>query len=169
MIELIRPHFPRFVDRVEGFELENVLPGASPEELAALEVKLAVPLPSSYKQLLLATRGFWLMGGVVQFGEEHLFLHEFPALEALSPPQLRSVKQKGGTWPPPSNGMLCFAEFWMEADGDQVLFDVSRGLVDGEYPVMYYSHEGRPPSVRKLADNFVGFMEKFLEYEEFQR
>jgi hypothetical protein len=42
-------------------------------------------------------------------------------------------------------------------------------LVDGEYPVMYYSHEGRPPSVRKLADNFVGFMEKFLEYEEFQR
>lgn len=169
MIELLRPNFPRFADRVQQFELENVRPGASPEEVARLEAELKVPLPNSYKQVLCATRGFWLMGGAVQFGEEHLFFHEFPSLESLSPPQLRAVKQKGGIWPPPSDGMLCFAEFWLEADGDQVLFDVSRGLVDGEYPVMYYSHEDRPPSVRKLSDTFVDFMEEFLEYEPFQR
>jgi hypothetical protein len=32
--------------------------------------------------------------------------------------------------------MLCFAEFFMEADGDQVLFDVSKGLINGEYPIV---------------------------------
>ena len=35
----------------------------------------------------------------------------------------------------------------MDADGDQVLLDVARGLVKGAYPVMYWAHEGRPPSV----------------------
>ena len=56
----------------------------------------------------------------------------------------------------------------MEADGDQVLFDVSRGLVNGEYPVMYWAHERRPPSVRKLADGFAQFMEECLAYPELQ-
>jgi len=63
--------------------------------------------------------------------------------------------------------MLCFAEFFMEADGDQVLWDVSRGLVDGEYPIYYYAHEARPPSVRKLADCFDTWLGEFLQYEEF--
>lgn len=150
------------------FELENVLPGATHTELAVMEEELGIALPRSYKQLLALTRGFWLMGGAVQFGEQHPFFHEFPPLESLSPPQQRVVKQKGGHWPPPSNGMLCFAEFFLEADGDQVLFDVSRGLIDGEYPVMYYSHESRPPSVRQLAPTFFQFFEEFLEYEEYQ-
>ena len=64
--------------------------------------------------------------------------------------------------------MLCFAEFFMEADGDQVLFDVSRGLVNREYPVMYWAHEGRPPSARKLADTFTQFMEECLSYPALQ-
>ena len=66
-----------------------------------------------------------------------------------------------------ANGMLCFAEFFMEADGDQVLFDVSQGLVDGEYPVVYYAHAASPASVRVLARSFAEFMEAFLRYEEF--
>ncbi|MGI4791663.1 MAG: SMI1/KNR4 family protein [Janthinobacterium lividum] len=56
--------------------------------------------------------------------------------------------------------MLCFADFWLEGDGDQALFDVGHGLVDGEYPVFYYNHDG--PSIRKLADNFTEFIEEVV-------
>lgn len=62
--------------------------------------------------------------------------------------------------------MLCFAEFFLEADGDQVLFDVSGGLVAGEYPVVYYAHEGSPPSVRRVAGSFAEFLEICLTYPE---
>jgi hypothetical protein len=109
------------------------------------------------------------MGGVVQFGSQHPFVHDFPPFASLTPPQRQVVALKGGSWPPASQGMLCFAEFFMEADGDQVLFDTSRGLVGGEYPIMYWAHEGRPPSVRKLADSFGEFMQGFLEYPEFNQ
>jgi hypothetical protein len=169
VLELTRSFFPKFSARAAELELENVLPGATSAEIESLERELEIPLPFSYKRLLGFARGFWLMGGVVQFGDQHPFFHSFPPLETLTPQQRRVVQQKGGPWPPASQGMLCFAEFFMEADGDQVLFDVSRGLVDGEYPVMYYSHESRPPSVRLLARTFGEFMEEFVEYEAFNR
>lgn len=65
-----------------------------------------------------------------------------------------AIKAKGQSWPPPTEGMLCFAEYFRDADGDQVLFDVSEGLKDGEYPVYYYSHESIPATVAKVADSF---------------
>lgn len=110
---------------------------------------------------------FWLLGGAVQFGFEHPFVHEFAPLRELTPQQRAVVRRKGGDWPPPSNGMLCFAEFFVEADGDQMLFDVSRGLLNGEYPIMYYAHEFRPPSVRVLAPTFPEFLSAFLDYPAF--
>ena len=64
--------------------------------------------------------------------------------------------------------MLCFAEFFMEADGDQVLFYVPSGMVDGEYPIVYCAHEYRPPMVRKLADDSPSFISEFLDYEEWR-
>lgn len=161
--------FPKFANLAPKFELEQVLPGASLEEIAQIEADVGVSLPESYKSLLQSSRGFWLMGGVVQFGEQHPFAHEFQPIESLSPSQQAVIRRKGGSWPPPSNGMLCFAEFFMEADGDQVLFDTSQGLVNGEYPVVYYSHDARPPSVRRLASSFSEFMEEFLEYEAFEQ
>jgi hypothetical protein len=156
--------FPRFASLAADHELEHILPAATTEEVAALEGRLRLPLPESYKALLQCARGFWLLGGVVQFGSQHPFFHDFPSLQSLTMPQRRIVEMKGGPWPPSSQGMLCFAEFFMEADGDQVLFDVAKGLVKGEYPIMYWAHEGRPPSVRKLADSFGEFMEGFLLY-----
>lgn len=78
--------------------------------------------------------------------------------------QRQAAARKG--WPP-SQGMLCFAEFCMEADGDQVLWDVSRGLRDGEYPIHYYAHAARPPSVRQLSDNFEIWLGEFPRYGEF--
>jgi hypothetical protein len=170
MLEAAAKLFPRFARAAAARRrsLENVQPPATADEVAAIEQQLGLPLPESYKALLRCARGFWLMGGVVQFGSQHPFVHDFPPLESLTPPQQRVVALKGGPWPPASQGMLCFAEFFMEEDGDQVLFDTSGGLVAGEYPVMYWAHEARPPSVRQLADSFGAFMEGFLSYPAFK-
>jgi hypothetical protein len=169
MLKVVAKLFPRFASATRGHHLENVLPPATGEQVAALEHQLGLPLPESYKALLQSARGFWLMGGVVQFGPQHPFLHDFPPLESLNPQQRRAVALKGGPWPPASQDMLCFAEFFMEADGDQVLFDTRRGLDGGEYPIMYWAHEGRPPSVRQLASSFGEFMEEFLAYPAFRQ
>ena len=167
MLESTAVHFPNFARLASRFEPEHVLPPATENEIQAEEASLGLVLPASYKNLLRCTRGFWLMGGAVKFGLQHLFVHEFEPFEALSVAQQAVVRRKAGLWPPPSQGMLCFAEFFMEADGDQVLFDVGGGLKDGEYPVVYYAHEARPPGVRRLAPGFTRFMEEFLEYEAF--
>lgn len=170
MLKAAAKLFPRFARAAatRRRHLEHVLPPATADEVAALEQELGLPLPESYKALLQCARGFWLMGGVVQFGSQHPFVHDFPPLASLTPQQCRVVEKKGGPWPPASQGMLCFAEFFMEADGDQVFFDTSRGLVGGEYPIMYWAHEGRPPSVRQLAGSFGEFMEEFLAYPAFR-
>ncbi len=145
--------------------MEEVLPGATEAELEELESSLGLALPESYKKLLRCSRGFWLFDGAIQLSTGHPFFHEFPRLEQLSRVQQLAVRTRGGSWPPASNGMLCFAEFFMEADGDQVLFDVSNGLIDGEYPVMYYAHEEQGRG-RKLADSFEQWLNEFLDYPE---
>lgn len=167
MIANIHKLFPNFASLVNAFHVENVLPPATDSEIAEIEGQLQIPLPDTYKGLLRCARGFWLIGGAVQFGTQHPFFHDFRSFDELTPLQRNTLALKGGQWPPPTDGMLCFAEFFMEADGDQVLFDVSNGLIRGEYPIMYYSHEECPPSVRKLADSFGEFMETFLEYPAF--
>lgn len=167
MLARVARLFPKFAKLAPNHHFEAVLPPASNRDVEALEEKLALALPKSYKQLLSCARGFWLMGGVVQFGIQHPFVHDFPTLESLTSKQRQVVALKGGPWPPASQGMLCFAEFFMEADGDQVLFDTSCGLIAGEYPIMYWAHEDRPPSVRLLANSFGEFMESFLEYPAF--
>ena len=164
--------FPEFAVRLgdgSAVGLENDQPPATDADLREMEEAVGVPLPESYKRLLRCGREFWLLGGVVQFGFQPPFVHEFEPLDTLTPQQQLSVKQKGGSWPPPSQGMVCFAEFFMEADGDQVLFDVSGGPSGGEYPVMYYAHESRPPSVRRLAGTFPEFLAAFLDYPGFAR
>ena len=113
-------------------------------------------------------RGLTLLGGRIRFGVEHPFFYDFPPLATLNQKQLTVIELSGGNYPPPSQGMLCFAEFFMEADGDQVLWDVSSGMFSGEYPIYYYAHEENPPSVRKLSDNFKKWLGEFLDYEEFE-
>lgn len=170
MLEKVAKLFPRFARAAatRRCHLEHVLPPATVEDLAALENKLGLPLPESYMSLLQCARGFWLLGGRVQFGPQHPFVHDFPPLESLTAQQRRVVEVKGGPWPPASQGMLCFAEFFMLADGDQVLFDTSRGLIDGEYPIRYWAHEARPPSVMQIAKSFSDLMDGFLAYPEFR-
>ena len=116
MLESVRKMFPRFARAAGNFELEQILPAATPEDVANIERSLGLSLPQSYKAFLQCARGFWVMGGVVQFGLQHPFFHDFPPWESLTLPQRRVVEMKGGPWPPASEGMLCFAEFFMEAD-----------------------------------------------------
>src|SRR5687767_12454366 len=129
MLDAVAKLFPQFARLAAKRDLEHVLPAATPAEVTKLEEDLGLALPDSYKALLHCARGFWLMGGVVQFGTQHPFVHDFPPLDTLNPQQRQMVAFKGGPWPPASQGMLCFAEFFMEADGDQVLFDTSGGLI----------------------------------------
>lgn len=164
----LRAAFPVFAAELaeraaEPHFLEHVLPAATASELDQLESALGVPLPDSYKQLMSVTRGFWLCGGTIQLGVQHPFFHDFPPLDTLTFQQRIAVRQKGGQWPPPSQGMLCFAEFFVQADGDQVLWDVRQGLRSGEYPVYYYAHESRPPEVRRIAATFGGWLATCLE------
>jgi hypothetical protein len=159
MHEQFKNEFPKFYQQLQegrGELIEEVLPGASEADLEKLEQSLGLPFPESYKRLLRCSRGFWLFGGVVQLSSGHPFFHQFSKVTG---------KTRGGTWPPASDGMLCFAEFFMEADGDQVLFDVSNGLINGEYPVMYYAHD-EPNELRKLADSFEQWLNEFLDYPE---
>ena len=166
----LEQHFPTFADKLRSrpdADVENIEPAATDADLAEIETSIGIQLPETYKSLLRCAREFWLFGGAIQFGFQHPFMHDFQPYDELTPQQQQSVQRKsGGVWPPPSNGMLCFAEFFMEADGDQVLFDVANGMVNGEYPVMYYAHESHPPSVRKLSDDFETFLNAFLDYEQ---
>jgi SMI1/KNR4 family protein SUKH-1 len=164
----LKVSFPEFAAQLaarasEPYLIEHVLPAATESAISSLETDLGLPLPDSYKRLLRITRGFWLLGGAIQLSAEHPFFHDFPPIETLTPQQRRGVTEKGGTWPPASQGMLCFAEYFLEADGDQVLWDVSKGLQGGEYPVVYYAHEGCPPGVRPLATGFGEWLRRCLD------
>jgi hypothetical protein len=168
-MECLNGSFPTFYQLLRAGKsepVEEVLPAATEDDIAAIEDGLGIPLPHSYKQFLRCTRGFNLRGGVIRFGQEMPFFHDFPPFGRLTPRQREAVRRKGGGWPPPSQGMLCVAEYWRDADGDQVLFDVADGLKDGEYPVVYYAHEDNPPSVEPLADSFAQWLEELLTDDE---
>jgi SMI1-KNR4 cell-wall len=150
MLEKTSVFFPTFSQLAVDYDLESVQSAASQGEIANIEKNLNLPLPQAYKNLLSCTRGFWLMGGVVQFDSQHPFLHPY------------SVDAKTSE----SADYLCFAEFFMEADGDQVMFDLRGGLIDGEYPIVYYAH-GVKQKTRLLANSFTEFMENFLTYTDF--
>ena len=138
--------FPTFSQLALDYDLENIQEPASATEIAAIEIFLNIPLPQSYKNLLLCARGFWLLGGTIQFDIQHPFLHPY-AINS-------------------ENEFLCFAEFFMDADGDQVMFDLRGGLIEGEYPIVYYAH-GFKQKTRLLANTFTEFMENFLTYPDF--
>lgn len=165
MLDCLHNKFPQFadlLDRGRGDPIEQIRSPASDDELRNLEMRLGVPLPTSYKEFLRCARAFTLRGGSIQFTPGHPFFHEFPDFNQLTPAQRQLITSRGGVWPPPSQGMLCIAEFFLEGDGDQVLFDVKQDLVAGEYPIFYYDHD--TPSVRRLATSFPQFLERCLTY-----
>lgn len=126
--------FPQFMARF-GEHIEEIQPPLTDHDLRQLETRLGIPLPASYKTFLQCTRGFML---------------DRPMISFLLRPHFWGDT---GT-------RLFFADYFKEADGDQVFFEVSEGLRNGEYPVYYYSHEDRPPAAWKLADSFIQWLEE---------
>ena len=146
------PNFARMLDTSEYACFNEIGDPATTEEIAQLEFSLGAPLPDSFKRFLSCARTV-SFGDAFKLDSNAVFFHEFGPWEDVTPKRRLHIR----SWPPPSEGMLCFADYWLEGDGDQALFDVSGGLAGGEYPVMYYNHD--TPSVRKVADSFVEFIE----------
>jgi hypothetical protein len=140
---------PQFAAALGDGVAYGLMPPAEPAtelELEQLEQSLGLPLPGSYKALLGCARELTLMGGVLRLGAEH------PLLE---PEQSRGADGE-------SRRLLRFADYSLEADGDQVLFDVSAGLLEGEYPIIYRSRQASPANLYRLADSFPEFLEQLL-------
>ena len=159
--------FPVFTSKINKLNIEQKKEALTDKQIKDLEVQLNIKLPPSYKKFLKCTGGFWAFDGAVQLDGQHPFIHKFKPYNQYTEQQKNTIDRKGGTWPPPSHGMLCFAEFFMEADGDQVLFDIKQRNECGEYPVYYYAHEDHPPTIRKIADSFEQWLNEFPDYEEF--
>ena len=134
MLDCLGQHFPEFVVRF-GPYIEEIQPPLTRSEIHKLEADLGVPLPESFKLFLECTSGFRLDSPMLNF-HPGLIRFEF------------------------SPTSLFFGEYFKEADGDSVFFDVSQGLQDGEYPVHYYCHEDRPPTTWQLAVSFKQWLEE---------
>jgi hypothetical protein len=133
-IGAVYPKFGRLLARRSDLIVE-LQPGATGEELQALEQSLGLPLPDKLKTLLLASRHIQLEG----FHLGNVFFH-----------------QRRGDRPGLSDGMLCFADYFLEADGDQMLID-PRDVPADDPPVHYYAHE--IPEVRPLRKSFSAWLE----------
>lgn len=135
-IHIPYPKFARLLTRRSDL-ITELLPGATDDELVAMERSLGLNLPASLKTLLHASRHIQLEAFAL--GTFYIFTHE-----------LRSGA------PSPSDGMLNFGDCWLEADGDQMLFD-PRDLPADDPPVYYYAHE--VPEVRPLRKSFSAWLE----------
>ena len=133
-IGAVYPKFARLLKRRTDLIIE-LQPGATDEKLATEERLLGLSLPEKLKTLLRASRQIQLEG----FDLGHLFFHE-----------------QRGKVPGASHGMLCFADYFLEADGDQMLLD-PRDLPADDPPVYYYAHA--VPEVRPLAQSFSAWLE----------
>jgi hypothetical protein len=161
MLECLATDFPIFYQRLNsghGDPVDAISPAIAEQDIQHVEQLLGIALPHSYKRFLRCTGGFCLLGGAVNLSFPP-FIHDFPPFAALTREQQSQII---GAWPPPSHGLLCFGDFWLEGDGDQVLFDSRQGLHDGEYPVLYYDHEARPASIRLIASSFQDWLERIL-------
>ncbi|OAI39927.1 hypothetical protein AYO40_05275 [Planctomycetaceae bacterium SCGC AG-212-D15] len=140
-IKAISTHFPKFARflKKRATDIETMEPPATAIELADLERSLGVALPEIHKQFLLCTRSLRIGG---------LDLSVIHADIVSSPKDLTL----------PTEGMLAIADYFLEADGDQVLF-APDSLGESDPPVFYYAHAGLPPAVRQMSPHFSTWIE----------
>ena len=131
------PKFGAFLKRRAKDLVEEIEPPITDEQLAELQREAGGTLPGTYVRLLRCCAGIWL---------ERLDLRSHNVLVHKSQPDVTL----------PTHGFLCFGEYSLEADGDQVLFD-QKTLGDDDPPVFYYAHE--VPEVRQLAPRFSEWVE----------
>ncbi len=138
-IDAIKASYPKFGQLLQRRAelIVELDPGATEDEIKIREQSLDTQLPDALKKLLRACRHVHL---------EHFHIDLYCIFYHASRSGIHG----------PSDGMLCFADYFLEADGDQVLLD-PRELPCDDPPVYYYAHEG--PEVRPLAKSFSYWLE----------
>jgi hypothetical protein len=98
--------------------------GATDDELAGLETTLGIPLPKEYRSFLKIARYIKIDDGceIGGFDSNGVYVTEHPWI---------SDRHK------PGHRYLVFANYWMYADGDQMVIDVA----DLNGPVYVYLHD----------------------------
>lgn len=141
----LKAAFPIFYHNLEQsvqVEPRELSEPMSVETIEAMEVDLGVPLPESYKKFLRCTKTIWL--------DSIARLWEYP--DSL-------IEDTLFVW-----------DYNWEADGDKLCFDLSNGLVDGEYPVLYYAHDfggDENRGLRKIANSFGEWLNQLqLDYPD---
>ena len=101
--------------------------GATASELAEIESDIGRPLPPEYREFLSRCRYLKIDDGreIGGFGHDGLYVTERPWI---------SDKHRADV------EYLVFANYWVYADGDQLMFDLSHS----HYPVVAYLHEHGP-------------------------
>lgn len=141
-LECLSAEFPK----LSGFlrrhldEIEELGAPASSEEIAHLEHAIGAPLAESFRRFLSCTSCL-VYGDEASIGLQYTFRH--PAYNPNSP----------------SANRICFGEYWLEGDGDQLLFGDAEE--DMEPPILYYNHS--EPSCEVLAEDFKAWAESLPE------
>jgi hypothetical protein len=140
-IDALAKHFPklgRFLKK-EIDAIDQLDEPASDAELGVAEQSLGAPLPAMVRQFLSCTKGLALDG--LAIGLTQCFRH--PAAVAVQGEDRPAV---------------CLADYWLEADGDQVLIEAVQTPSD-DPPVYYYAHAAGNQAARQLAPSFSAWLE----------
>lgn len=70
LLDLAKLQFPNFAKLALDREPSNILPPAIPSQIDTLQESIGLARPESYKTLLQYSRGFYLLGGAIQFQDE---------------------------------------------------------------------------------------------------
>jgi hypothetical protein len=138
-VELLRARWPllhrclaRNLKKIETFE-----DGATEVEIAKSEKPWKTRLPVSLRGFFKLTKRF--------------------AVEGLDLDLGLAFEHPGDKTAADGRRYLCVGNYFWQADGDQVLIDISGSSKDPE--VFYYAHEGPAPRVQPLAKNWTAFLE----------
>lgn len=130
--------FARFLKK-RASDIDQLAEPASESDIRTLEEGLGISLPMVVIQFFKCTKSLRLDG--LSLGLDQVFQH--PA----------SIDEQHS-----ATKAICIAEYWLEADGDQVLLESTSRPAD-DPPVFYYAHSGGKIKVRKLASSFSAWIE----------
>jgi hypothetical protein len=147
-LAMVFPKFAQFLRKRAG-EIDQMEEPAHESDIAKVEQVLGVPLPGAYRQLLKCTRA-------VNLGGLSICLEDTGSHPAVIP------GEKG------SSAAICIAEYWLEADGDQVLVECS-STPEHDPPVFYYAHAVGSHTARRLAPSLSTWLESLPKSPVFRR
>ncbi len=148
-IDRLGAAFPKFARALKrkAHAIEYFHADVSEADVDATERGLGVCLTTEYRSFLSCCRCLDL-GGTIRFDEP------------FEPGQWTGIKRL------PAPHMVIIAEFWKDADGDQLVLALP-GKPCAEAPVYYYAHAW--PKLVKFAPSFTHLLEKKLSRTELFR